>query len=76
MRTSAGTFNSGTFATPHAIDVLLAWSDAADDAYAAYLGWRDAPRACEAEAFAVYRAALDREEAGARALQGVTNENA
>lgn len=76
MRTSANSFTGGTFAAPRATDVLLAWSDAADDAGAAYRGWRDAPRACEADAFVVYRAALDREEAAARALQGATTTNA
>ena len=56
--------------------MLLAWSDADDDANAAYLAWRDADRSGEADAFVVYRAALDREEAAARALQSVTSANA
>jgi hypothetical protein len=56
--------------------VLLAWSDADDDATAAYLAWRDADPSGEADAFVVYRAALDREEAAARALQSMTSANA
>lgn len=76
MRTSAHIFPGGAFAAPRASEVLLAWSDAADDAYAAYLAWRDADRSGEPDAFVVYRAALDREEAAARALQSVTSANA
>lgn len=37
-----------------------AWSDAHDDALQAYARWRSAPTA---EAYAVYRAAQDREDA-------------
>jgi hypothetical protein len=76
MRTSAHIFPVGPFGTARTTDVLLAWSDAADDAYAAYLAWRDADRSDEADAFVGYRAALDREEAAARALQSVTSANA
>jgi len=47
----------------------LAWLDAADDAHGAYLAWCQADRADAADAFAVYRAALDREEAAAGALR-------
>lgn len=50
-------------------DLKLAWLDAADDAYEAYMDWRNAKRATEADAFVVYRAALDREETAARNLQ-------
>jgi hypothetical protein len=50
-------------------DVRLAWLDAADDVRDAYLAWRDADRPQRAEAFVVYDAALDREEAAARTLQ-------
>lgn len=73
MRTSAHIVPVGPFATTRPAEVLLAWSDAADDACAAYLAWRDADRSGEADAFVVYRAALDREEAAARALQSVTS---
>jgi hypothetical protein len=76
MRTSAHIPPGGVVAGPRSTDVLLAWSDADDDANAAYLAWRDADRSGEADAFVVYRAALDREEAGARALQSVTSADA
>jgi hypothetical protein len=76
MRTSAHIPPGGPIAAPRWTDVLLAWSDADDDANAAYLAWRDADRSGEADAFVVYRAALDREEAAARALQSATCANA
>jgi hypothetical protein len=76
MRTSAHIPPGGLVAAPRWTDVLLAWSDADDDATAAYLAWRDADRSGEADAFVVYRAALDREEAAARALQSVTTASA
>ena len=76
MRTSAHVSTGGAFAAPRASEVLLAWSDAADDAYAAYLAWRDTDRTGDADAFVVYCAALDREEAAACALQNVTSANA
>jgi hypothetical protein len=72
MRTSAHIFTAGPFVVPRYSDLLLAWSDAADDARAAYLAWRDAGRADRDDAFAVFGAALDREEAAARALQAET----
>lgn len=72
MRTSANVFIGGALAAPRSTHLLLAWSDAADDAHAAYLAWRDADRSGQADAFVVYRAALDREQAAARALQGET----
>jgi hypothetical protein len=50
-------------------DLQLAWRDAADDAHEAYFAWCAAARAERAEAFFVYRAAIDREEAAARALE-------
>ena len=50
-------------------DLRLAWLDAADDVHEAYLVWRDAEREEQDEAFAVYQAALDREEAAAHSLQ-------
>jgi hypothetical protein len=76
MSTSASIFIVGRFPAASAGDVLLAWSGAADDADAAYLAWRDADRSGEADAFVVYCAALDREEAAARALQHAASANA
>ena len=76
MGTSAKIFIGGVSPAPRSSDLLLAWSDAADDVHAAYLAWRDADRAAQADAFAVFSAALDREEAAARALQGATAANA
>jgi hypothetical protein len=76
MRTSARIFTPSRLAAPHSSDLLLAWSDAADDAQTAYAAWREADRAGHADAFVVYRAALDREEAAARALQATTHTTA
>jgi hypothetical protein len=72
MRTSANILIGGVSPAPRSTDLLLAWSDAADDVHAAYLAWRDADRAGQDDAFVVFRAALDREEAAARALQSET----
>jgi hypothetical protein len=69
MSTSQSTFTGGALAARRSADLQLAWFDAADDAYEAYLAWRDAERGARAEAFVVYQAALDREEAAAHALQ-------
>ena len=76
MRTSAHIYTGGVFAVPRYSDLLLAWSDAADDARTAYLAWRDAGPADRDDRFAVFRAALDREEAAARALQAETTADA
>jgi hypothetical protein len=62
-------FRAGPLADRRAADLLLAWIDAADDAHEAYLAWRDAEHSGRTDAFVVYRAALDREEAAALALQ-------
>jgi hypothetical protein len=67
MRSSPFISTSG--AGPRPADLQLAWLDAADEVHEAYLAWRDAERAEEAEAFIVFQAALDREEAAARTLQ-------
>jgi hypothetical protein len=67
VRSSPLIFTSG--AARCSADLQLAWLDAADDVREAHLAWRDAERAEQAEAFIVYQAALDREEAAARALQ-------
>jgi hypothetical protein len=69
MRTSSSIFTSGVLTARRSADLRLAWLDAADDAYEAYLSWRDAERHDRTDAFLVYQAALDREEAAARALQ-------
>jgi hypothetical protein len=50
-------------------DLQLAWVDAADDVHDAYVAWRQADRAERSASFLVYQAALDREEAAARALE-------
>jgi hypothetical protein len=47
----------------------MAWMRAADEAREAYVAWRDVDRGEQQMAFVVYRAALDREEAAARALE-------
>jgi hypothetical protein len=62
-------FTNGALGDRRSVDLRLAWLDAADDAHEAYIDWRDAERAAEADAFVVYRAALDREETAARNLQ-------
>ncbi|MBV9192943.1 MAG: hypothetical protein JO168_02280 [Solirubrobacterales bacterium] len=67
MRSSPLIFNSG--AARRAADLQMAWVDAADDVHESYLAWRDADRSERRAAFLVYEAALDREEAAARALQ-------
>jgi hypothetical protein len=69
MRTSQSIFTGGAVASRRSADLQLAWFDAAADVHEAYLTWRDADREQRADAFVVYRAALDREEAAARALQ-------
>jgi len=69
MRPSASIFPSGALTPRRSADLQLAWLDAADDAHEAYIGWCQADWADAADAFAVYEAALDREEAAARALE-------
>jgi hypothetical protein len=69
MRSSTSIFTSVALAARRSADLHLAWLDAADDAHEAYLAWRDTDRTQRSEAFVVYQAALDREEAAARALQ-------
>ena len=69
MSSSPSIFTSGTLLARRLADLRLAWLDAADDAHEAYLAWRDGDRAESPRAFRVYRAALDREEAAARALE-------
>jgi hypothetical protein len=69
MRTSQSIFTGAALAARRSGDLQLAWLDAADDAHEAYLAWRYAERAAREDAFVVYHAALDREEAAAHALQ-------
>jgi hypothetical protein len=69
MSTSPAIFTSGAFASRRATDLQIAWMDAADDASEAYAAWRFAQTADQADGFVIYRAALDREEAAARALE-------
>jgi hypothetical protein len=69
MEPSASIFMSGPLAARRSADLLLAWLDAADDVHDAYAAWLRAERPEEAGAFTAYRAALDREEAAANALQ-------
>jgi hypothetical protein len=52
-------------------ELLDAWRFAAEDAKLAMAAWRSAPRASKADAFHVYRAALDREATAAEALAQV-----
>jgi hypothetical protein len=72
MSVSLNIFPAGVFADRRAANLQLAWLDAADDAHEAYLAWCDADRGDKPLSFAVYRAALDREEAAAGALQQAT----
>ena len=60
---------SGPLAARRSADLQLAWIDAADDVQDAYAGWLRAERPEYANAFTAYQAALDREEAAARALE-------
>jgi hypothetical protein len=69
MTTRPLIFTSGALSARRTADLQLAWLDAADDAHEAYLAWRDANRAEQAAGFLAYQAALDREEAAARALE-------
>lgn len=69
MTNPANTFAFGRRSGPCMESLRLAWSDAADDACEAYVAWRDANQSARADAFIVYRAALDREQAAASALQ-------
>jgi hypothetical protein len=69
MRPSPSIFTDGELAARRSGELQVAWFDAADDVHDAYLAWRDADRDERVEAFLVYQAALDREEAAARALQ-------
>jgi hypothetical protein len=69
MEPSSSIFLSGPLGVRRSADLQLAWIDAADDVQDAYGGWLRAERAERTNAFTVYQAALDREEAAARALE-------
>ena len=69
MEPSRGIFISRAPAARPSADLQLAWVDAADDVQDAYVVWLRAERAERADAFTAYQAALDREEAAARALE-------
>jgi hypothetical protein len=69
MRPSSSIFMSGALGARRSADLQLAWLDAADDVQDAYAAWLRAERVVRADAFVAYRAALDREEAAARALE-------
>ena len=60
---------SGPLAARRSANLQLAWIDAADDVQDAYAAWLRADRTERANAFTAYQAALDREEAAARALE-------
>jgi len=60
---------TGPLAARRSADLQLAWIDAADDVQDAYAAWLRADRTEQANAFTAYQAALDREEAAARALE-------
>ena len=59
----------GPLGAQRSADLQLAWLDAADDVQDAYGAWLRAKRAERANTFTAYQAALDREEAAARALE-------
>ena len=69
MKPSPSIFLTGPLAGRRSADLQLAWVDAADDVHDAYAAWLRAERAERANTFAAYHAALDREEAAARALE-------
>jgi hypothetical protein len=69
MRPSLNIFTTGVLAARQAVDLRSAWLNAAHNVHDAYLAWRDAERSDRTPAFLAYQAALDREEAAARALQ-------
>ena len=50
------------------VSARVAWHAARDEALAAYDAWCEAERADKADAYVVYRAAADREDAAATAL--------
>ena len=74
MERSSSIAPGGPLSGRRSPDLVLAWVDAADDVHDAYAAWLRAQRAGRAAACAVYQAALDREEAAARALELHTRE--
>jgi hypothetical protein len=69
MKPSSSIFISGPLAARRSADLQLAWLDAADDVQDSYAAWLRAEPGDRADAFIAYQAALDREEAAARALE-------
>jgi hypothetical protein len=60
---------TGPETDPVPLEVLRnAWADARDDAHDAYRDWCDAPRGERSDAYAVYRAAEEREAVAAELL--------
>ena len=54
--------------TPSSNDRRLAWESARDDAHLAFRLWCEAPLTARRDAYAVYRAAADREDMAVAAL--------
>jgi hypothetical protein len=50
------------------VELACAWREATDESLEAYEAWRAAEAEDKPERFAVYRAAIDREDAAASAL--------
>jgi hypothetical protein len=69
MRPSSSIFIRGPLAAQRSADLQLAWLDAAEAVQDAYAAWLRAERSDRSDAFLGYQAALDREEAAARALE-------
>jgi hypothetical protein len=60
---------TGPESDPVPLEVLRnAWADARDDAHDAYRDWSEAARGDRSEAYAVYRAAEEREAVAAELL--------
>jgi hypothetical protein len=66
---SSSTFLTSPIAARRSAALQLAWVDAADDVHETYAEWLRAERAERANTFTAYQAALDREQAAARALE-------
>ncbi len=66
-----GAVHAGHAAGPRVVDLADAWRDAAADVEEAYHAWSTALPEDRLAGHAVYLAAVDREAAAARYLQGV-----
>jgi hypothetical protein len=69
MRPSLNIFTTGVHGADRAAELQIAWFDAVDETHETYRAWCGAERGDRGDAFAAYQAALDREQAAARALQ-------